>query len=64
MSLDVDRETGKVQVVYARKKFATVPIFCQIEVDGGELSRIACPEALVVVMYLCTSGRPLAKSLG
>lgn len=50
MSLVEERVTGKVRVVYPRKKFAIEPIFCQMEVEGISFERIAFPEGSVVVM--------------
>lgn len=50
MSLADERGTGKVRVVYPRKKFAIEPIFCQMEVEGISLERIDFPEESVVVM--------------
>jgi hypothetical protein len=50
MSLVEERGTGKVRVVYPRKKFAIEPIFCQMEVEEISFERIAFPEESVVVM--------------
>ncbi len=63
MSLVEESGTGKVRVVYPRKKFAIEPIFCQMEVEGISLERIALPEESVVVMYRLMLGRPFSNSL-
>jgi hypothetical protein len=50
-------ETGKVRVVYAKKKLAASPIGCHVGSEGSALKKIAFPSASWLVMCLSMAGR-------